>query len=102
MYDFFMRSEVLGRPESLVAVGLFAYKRSIRLGQVGAYVSLQMSFAKIRLIASTANEWALNLKFINATIWRYMRGRSALHRQCETARVLPDGRAWHRIFRSPQ
>lgn len=59
MYDFFMRSEVLGRPESLVAVGIFAYKGSIRVGQVGAYVSLQMSFAKIRLIASSAFERAL-------------------------------------------
>ena len=88
-----MRSEMLGRPESLVAVGIFAYKGSIRVGQVGAYVSLQMSFAKIRLIASSASERALINFFTNATIWRYMLDGSALHRQYETARVLPDGRA---------
>ena len=45
--NVFVCSEVLGCPESLVAVGLFADKRSVRLGQVGAYVGLQMGFAKI-------------------------------------------------------
>ena len=101
MYDFFMRSKVLGRPESLIAVGLFAYKRSVGLGQVGTDVSLQMGFAKIRIIASGANERALIVNFINATIWGRC-DRSALHCQCETARVLQDGRAWCKIYRSPQ
>ena len=71
--DVCVRSEVLGRPETLVAVGLFADKGSVRLGQVGAYMSLQMGFAKIRLIAHGADERALIAKFISAMTWKCVR-----------------------------
>ena len=64
MDDIFMRSEVLRCPEALVAVGLFAYKRSVRLWQVRSHVSLQVGFTKIRLGTGRAYKRALIAKKI--------------------------------------
>jgi hypothetical protein len=59
VYDIFMRPEMLGRPEAFVAVGLFASERSVCLWQVRSYMSLQVGFAKIRLVAIGAYKRAL-------------------------------------------
>jgi hypothetical protein len=66
MDDLFMRLEMLGRPKALVAVGLFAYKRTVRLWQVRSYMSLQMGFAKIRLVTSSAYKRALIAQNLSA------------------------------------
>jgi hypothetical protein len=68
VYNIFMRPEMLGRPEALVAVGFFASERSVCLWQVRSYMSLQVGFAKIRLVAFGAYKRALNEKMISATI----------------------------------
>ena len=99
MDDIFMRSEVLGRPEALVTVGLFTYKWSVCLWQVRPHVSLQMGFTKIRLGTRRAYKRALIAK-ISAR--QYETNRWALHGQYEIARALLDEKAWNRTCRSPQ
>ena len=62
MDDIFMRFEVLGRPEALVTVGLFAYKRSVCLWQMRSHMGLQVGFTKIRLGTRRAYKRALIAK----------------------------------------
>ena len=68
MDDIFMRFEVLGRPEAIVTVGLFAYKRSVCLWKVRSHMGLQVGFTKIRLGTRRAYKRALIAKKFSSNI----------------------------------